>query len=79
MPNKGIGEPGGLSSMGSHRVGHDWTDLAVAAAKKEDETQDKMSQIRRNIENQKRQLGIQMLALAGTDNKITILTTVTEI
>ena len=26
------GEPGGLPSMGSHRVGHDWSDLAVAAA-----------------------------------------------
>ena len=25
----GTGEPGGLSSMGSHRVGHDWSDLAV--------------------------------------------------
>ena len=24
-------EPGGLLSMGSHRVGHDWNDLAVAA------------------------------------------------
>ena len=28
----GTGEPGGLPSMGSHRVGHDWTDLAVAVA-----------------------------------------------
>ena len=27
----GIGEPGGLLSMGSHRVGHDWSDLAAAA------------------------------------------------
>ena len=25
----GTGEPGGLSSMGSHRVGHDWSDLAA--------------------------------------------------
>ena len=25
-------EPGGLPSMGSHRVGHDWSDLAVAGA-----------------------------------------------
>ena len=25
-------EPGGLQSMGSHRVGHDWSDLAAAAA-----------------------------------------------
>ena len=28
----GIGEPGGLLSMGSHRVGHNWRDLAAAAA-----------------------------------------------
>ena len=25
----GTGEPGGLPSMGSHRVGHDWRDLAA--------------------------------------------------
>ena len=29
---RGTGEPGGLPSMGSHRVGHDWSDLAAAAA-----------------------------------------------
>ena len=28
----GTGEPGGLPSMGSHRVGHDWSDLAAAEA-----------------------------------------------
>ena len=28
----GTGEPGGLPSMGSHRVGHDWSDLAAAAS-----------------------------------------------
>ena len=28
----GMGEPGGLLSMGSHRVRHDWSDLAAAAA-----------------------------------------------
>ena len=28
----GTGEPGGLLSMGSHRVGHDRSDLAAAAA-----------------------------------------------
>ena len=27
----GMGEPGGLPSMGSHRVRHDWSDLAAAA------------------------------------------------
>ena len=31
----GTGEPGGLLSMGSHRVGHDWSDLAAAAAAKD--------------------------------------------
>ena len=30
----GTGEPGGLPSMGSHRVGHDWSNLAAAAANK---------------------------------------------
>ena len=29
----GTGEPGGLPSMGSHRIGHDWSDLAAAACK----------------------------------------------
>ena len=28
----GTGEPGGLPSMGSQGVGHDWCDLAAAAA-----------------------------------------------
>ena len=27
-----IGHPGGLPFLGSHRVGHDWSDLAAAAA-----------------------------------------------
>ena len=31
----GSGEPGGLLFMGSHRVGHDWSDLAVAAVMNE--------------------------------------------
>ena len=26
-----MGEPGGLPSLGSHRVGHDWSDLVAAA------------------------------------------------
>ena len=29
---QGPGEPGGLPSMGLHRVGHDWSDSAAAAA-----------------------------------------------
>ena len=28
----GTGEPGGLPPMGSYRVGHEWSDLAAAAA-----------------------------------------------
>ena len=28
----GAGEPGGLPSLGSHGVGHNWGDLAAAAA-----------------------------------------------
>ena len=28
----GAGEPGGLPSVGSHRVGYDWSDLAAVAA-----------------------------------------------
>ena len=28
----GTGEPGGLLSMGLHRVGHDWNDLAVSSS-----------------------------------------------
>ena len=30
----GTEEASGLLSMGSHRVGHDWSDLAAAAAEK---------------------------------------------
>ena len=30
----GTEKPGGLQSMGSHRVGHDWSDLAAAASTK---------------------------------------------
>ena len=29
---QGMGKPGGLPSMGLHRVGHDWSNLAEAAA-----------------------------------------------
>ena len=30
----GTEEPGGLPSMGLHKVGHDWSDLVAAAAAK---------------------------------------------
>ena len=29
----GTGKPGGLPSMGSHKVGHDWSDAAAAVEK----------------------------------------------
>ena len=32
LENPRDGEPGGLPSLGSHRVRHDWSDLAAAAA-----------------------------------------------
>ena len=32
LENPRIGEPGGLPSMVSHQVGHDWSDLAVASS-----------------------------------------------
>ena len=32
LENPRVGEPGGLPSMGSHRVGHYWSDLATATA-----------------------------------------------
>ena len=31
----GTGEPGGLPSMGLHRVGHDWSDLAASRGQEE--------------------------------------------
>ena len=31
----GAGEPNGLLSMGSHRVGHYWSDLAAAAGQED--------------------------------------------
>ena len=33
----GTGEPGGLPSLGSHRVGHDGSNLAAAAARHQEE------------------------------------------
>ena len=39
----GTGEPGGLPSLGSHRVGHDWSDLAAAAACQYGSSDDKES------------------------------------
>ena len=43
----GTEEPDGLPSMGSHRVGHDWSDLAAAAEELKDK-QTEMSNITTN-------------------------------
>ena len=37
--SQGWGEPGGLPSTGSHRVGHDWSDLAAAVTLNRDSLQ----------------------------------------
>ena len=36
----GTGKPGGLPSMGSHRIRHDWSDLAAAASERPTEEKD---------------------------------------
>ena len=41
----GTGKPGGLPSMGSHRVRHDLSDLAAAAATRNSYNQEKIIQI----------------------------------
>ena len=41
----GTGEPGGLPSMGLHRVGHDWRKLAAAAAAADQWSAAKKSQV----------------------------------
>ena len=51
-----MGKPGGLPSMGSHRVGHYWNDLAAAAEyimwnARLDEAQAGIKIARRNINN----------------------------
>ena len=47
----GMGEPGGLPSMGSHRVGHDWSDLALAVGliKEDRYLRMRMDQLRHNL------------------------------
>ena len=40
----GTGEPGGLPSMGSHRVGHNWSDLAAAKNEKSEKLEKKEMQ-----------------------------------
>ena len=45
----GMAEPGGLPSMGSHRVGHDWSDLVAAAAYLSDLTEYTLSVCLRSL------------------------------
>ena len=51
----GTGEPGGLPSMGSHRVGHDWSDLAVAV--------DPIKHLRKNYSNPPQNLSENLVLL----------------
>ena len=48
------GEPGGLPSMGSHRVRHNWSDLAAAAAAVMKETNRSVSQFKFKYEKKKK-------------------------
>ena len=45
-------ERGGLPSMGSHRVGHDWSDLAAVAAAESHNITPKLSKIQLKITDQ---------------------------
>jgi len=47
----GMGEPDGLPSMGSHRVGHDWSDLAAGAAEKLKKKQSVMNNTTTEMKN----------------------------
>ena len=56
----GTGEPGGLPSMGSHRVGHGWSDLAVAAAaESEEELKSCLTKVKEESEKVGSKLNIQ--------------------
>ena len=56
----GTGEPGVLPSMGSHRVGHNWSNLAAAAAFKykwqiwkEEEKEEEKEKLEERMEERK--------------------------
>ena len=42
----GTGEPGGLPSMGFHRVRHDWSDLAAAGTQLEGDLENETPSLR---------------------------------
>ena len=50
----GTEEPSGLPSMGSHRVGHDWSTIASAAA----------ANLIKEVENSRHSIYIYMLCLS---------------
>ena len=54
----GTAEPGGLPSMGLHRVGHDWSDLTVAA---------RASLVAQMVKNLPAMWGIQVRSLGWED------------
>ena len=69
----GTGEPGGLPSMGSHRVGHDWSDLAAAVVSNvQSVTKDKVSCLFKNkkkkpqFKTRKREWDVSILSGGGT-------------
>ena len=53
LENPRDGEPGGLPSMGSHTVEHDWSDLAVAAAAGLEEKQHRQKEKTLTFENKR--------------------------
>ena len=68
-------EPGGLPSMGSHRVGHDWIDLAAVAAEYImwsaglDESQTGIKIAKRTINNVRYAYGITLMAEIKEEQK----------
>ena len=46
----GMGEPDGLPSVGSHRVGHNWSDLTAAAEEEMDRLLEKFNLLKLNQE-----------------------------
>ena len=55
----GTGEPGGLPSMGSHGVGHDWSNLAAAAAGTKNRKNKKKKRHRKIKTNLKHECNVQ--------------------
>ena len=54
----GTGEPGGLPSMGSNRIGHDWSDLAAAAGSEIQRSGKHCSQIELSVRAANKYMGL---------------------